>query len=902
MARDVREAVAAATATVQQVWPPDEVQLESALSVLLVAEGYTAADEPAFAALCRQLVDALLDTPPFGLLRFHQGRLGVWRLFRASNQAGPAWGTVPGDTLLRSAYDHDSGTLELDETLLENLLEGTAIPGLDGTSRAAIGLCYPRWPPPRPGVVVVLVPQTAAGHPVTAELDAGPDGAAVGPSYVATTVDAGWERVVVRALARAYGLADEFSLADPAHAAPEPWAVIAASVAPNLVAIPASPPTGRPSADLKWYTELSPLARLQPVVVVGYGQPEPAPAEQLQLFEGGGGYRSQIYRSAPDCMMRRMIGGGAISPRYDFIDFCTVCKRFLMRSIAGSTGTVEQVRLSRQQLEFDRVATADWEHDETVTSFPMPPRTETATTKSTGSWWGYTVKVGPAIEPGDSPSGPPYGGMLIQDLQLLGQEPDSLAIPTVARRIEFRDVVAVLDDGDVRPFDFAAAFANTAAPPLFRYTSNGHVGADRNYLRGMKLTLHDDLGGRCRVTLELALVLKGEATDIDPGGVVYAVKLYPQMALSWSRGSGQHPPRVVRFRGCVRIVMSNRGKVDAAPPESIASFFVDTNLAAPTSRRLETVEGGTVLEGTAFPTPSSWGAIFDYYKPHLQYDTEIYAVYGPLAGLVSATAGKRRTRQGRCAWPPGSSNDFVVQKVRDQGAYDNIHLNWSMGPDPADPAGGPMIHAPGCAEACIHLHWRWGVLAGIPIVPNPYKVFHGWTRGPSDGEPVAHDSPYHQDLLNGSPLIPPNQDLHVAVTNPATRRSGLVPALSPVVPPVDPARAVATSSTPLDPAMKAIWYTVDVTDPREGQRQVLLEEGVSFAFRYNWDCFLFEVLLWMVRRAEGWRLDGASKEHVAHEAYSYIRWYRDSTWNATSVQVPTGDVLVSPGSIALEEL
>jgi hypothetical protein len=868
---------------VHAIYPSHRVSLWSAFHVLFVAEGFVAADEPVFLRWCRVFERALLDTPPFGLLKSNQHVLALWGLFVASQQAGPVRGPPPGATAFRSTYDPGTGTLTVDESDLAARLGAARLPGPGGTSIEATRLLK-YVVAPYDGLVVVLLPPSAGGAELPGELDANPHGLTTGaPSYVAVTADPGWERVVVRALARCFGLGDEFSRADGTP--PPDLEAIKAGFYANLLAGPLPAADKPPPEEFKWYRDLSFDARTQPVPVIPFGGSPPSPPRQIALFEGGGGYRSKVYRSAADCVMRRRIGGGADSPRQRPVPFCTVCDHFLMRAISGTDSRKVVYRLDRQETEYDRVEA--WAQDETVTSFPVTRAKTGRTPNAAGPCWSYTIKAGPAIETGQRP----YAGLLIEDLKLLGQT-QSKAEPTVAKRIEYRDVVVFLDDGAVVPFDFAAAFANTSHPPRLVCTQNGRLSADltTDYLRGLKLTLWDDLGGRCLVRLECTLVLQGENTDFDPGGQIFAVEFFPQIALTWhGTGSGR---RVTQFQACVRLVLNNRGIRDPdphghAPPEdeTVASLFTDTNLEGITDRDHQLDEG----RSRAYPL-SRWAFIFDYYKPHLATDTEVWAVYGPHAD-VDQLRSRRADRTGELTWPPGSATNVLhSRKVAGQGAYDNIHMHWSMAMDEADPQRGAMVHAPGCAEACFHLHWRYGYLVNVPIIPRNWR-FKGWTgegRGPGPGTPTSN-------TVLGAPLIPPNQDLWVAVTHPSTERSlpfGRVVG-------GDPLRAVNSSTTALDKFDKAVWYTVMIGDPREGARQVLLEQGMSLAYKYCWDATLLRMTgLYVQYRESLWGMD---REELVHRNYSNIRWYFDTHGEATSEQIPPGGRPVGSG-VPLEEL
>jgi hypothetical protein len=121
-----------------------------------------------------------------------------------------------------------------------------------------------------------------------------------------------------------------------------------------------------------------------------------------------------------------------------------------------------------------------------------------------------------------------------------------------------------------------------------------------------------------------------------------------------------------------------------------------------------------------------------------------------------------------------------------QGAYDSIHLNADMGVD----AGRPVVAAPFCADLCLHLHVRWGTHAVAAGKDHP--PFLGWSSG-------AHA--YSHSIL-GAPLVPPNQRISLGVTRP-------------------------------DATKTKIRYIADIHEPKEGKRQVVLEQGLGFAYTYG---------------------------------------------------------------------
>jgi hypothetical protein len=260
--------------------------------------------------------------------------------------------------------------------------------------------------------------------------------------------------------------------------------------------------------------------------------------------------------------------------------------------------------------------------------------------------------------------------------------------------------------------------------------------------------------------------------------------------------------------------------------------------------------------------------------------------------------GRLAPRTADLPWPPGSGTTLSVVKWPGRGAYDNLHVHGWMGPDPVAPAG-PMVHAPGCAEACLHLHWRWGpqnsaafLAAFLAPDNNRPEDFRGWgSLFDFNGRPLSDPDPVPNEF-SGSPLIPPNQDLVVAVANPATSRAD---PLGPVI---------QQPGVALDPVVKAVWYTVDVTAPAAEARQVILEQGVAFAYRYNWDSSTLQAWVAWLRQLPVIQSQEAGNpdEQVLDLGFSYLRWFLDSSGNPICSQVPAGDTVLPCGGVSLEAL
>ena len=864
-------ALTASTTTTTSVQVAGGRPKRSALHVVLIAEAWTADHEVDFDQACASLWPELLKFAPFNLLQRQPDFLIVWSAFLPSQQQGPTFTNMSGSTVVGSTYDPASQTLTINAATATDLLSTIMVPTIEAPSSVGVDLQM------APSVVCFLVPPIANGTVISSECDSiVPSANSVllpTPNWIACTTDDGWQRIVARRIARAAGLGDEWSDPGDAFDTPAPPNDVIAGFAVNLLTGP--PPAGAPGPDFKWYSQMSSVAQSQPLTLVRPGGSTTAP---IALVEGGGWFRHGIYRSAVDCFMARRIGDLGNSPRHADTPFCTICRRYLTMLIAGTTARSSSgLRLGKQSLLFDQVP--KWDALTTLTT-SSGSFIASATPAGSAPYWTFTSTFGNG------------NGLQITNLALQRLPGDSPALSPVADLIEFRDICVQFTDGSQANFDIAGALTSSAYPPVFTVATGGTVSPSESQVTdALKLSLYDEFGGKSPVELQLSFATRAPAADIEPSRSIMAAKFIPQLAVRWRPGGSVG---VRRIRAAIRVVLHNAGNpagmvdmpgMDMGNGEAtVVSFFTDTNgYLDPLHRRLETIAGDIIPPSPRFFP--QWAFVFDYHKPDFQTEIEIYAVNGPLI-----TQARRQPRDTSVIWPPNTTYTLTTYREADQGAYDNVHVHANMGVDPWDPRTPkqPMVHAPGCAEACIHWHWRWGdaSLIGSSLALEWNTPFKGWDR-PSRWSPWASSS--HGEL--GTPLIPPNQDLQVAVAHPDTTRA-------------DPWGPVITSPRAVDPARKAIWWTADVSNPARDEWQVIGEVGLSFAFDYVWTSFWQKATISYFRSLTGPLLGGQDNRtdaEVLHQMYSAIRWYLDKDDKATSEQIPQGTTIAANGS-ALESL
>jgi len=269
--------------------------------------------------------------------------------------------------------------------------------------------------------------------------------------------------------------------------------------------------------------------------------------------------------------------------------------------------------------------------------------------------------------------------------------------------------------------------------------------------------------------------------------------------------------------------------------KNIAGFYVDSNTSTSPDKRLlpdyqtAYAPGGVGQQFLAgvkgLPDLSPWWAsAFDYVDYYLKTEKEFTAVWGTQDTRYSP--GNQEfiaSAEDSYNYPSttSSTNGVTLRKVGRQGAYDNMHIQGYLGHYKDSLAGNEkiVIHAPVCGFCCLHMHWRWGKRAyniGENWFINGFRSkvgekFAGWG--------IGKDKMIRSFSNPGDPLIPYNQHLNIAITNPSS------------TPATENGLILPTNITNLDPDVKAIWYAVHI-DAKLLDSYVILEQGLGFAFSY----------------------------------------------------------------------
>jgi hypothetical protein len=639
----------------------------------------------------------------------------------------------------------------------------------------------------------------------------------------------------------------------------------------------------------------------------GMANPKPSAAagpSSFQLVEGGGYHRFQAFRSDFDCLMRRKPADPDPSLLVAApIGFCRACDKAVRETVLGEPGVRvrRMLRLDTQTSRFHDVALAGWETYEKISAPTLPFRrtigpftgADKVPKSSDVPKWQATISVDAAT------------GLTISDVKLHDRPRDPFkGAVDVMKSIAFDGLAVRLGSEAPISIDPAKAFATAAAPPVLEIgTSKGPSPLERI---GVRLTLTWQID-KILVEAAMSVVFRGPINDFDPGGAAWACKLYPQLALSWRpAGSGGKKsaaklPDVTELHGAVVFVANNRIPPDTpglpsehrhmANGKQSVGFFTDSNasnwdstytfkvvssggIVLPSfgtwdgtwinGRKLARIGIGPIVKGStgatarvahtdhAFPGLPDWSWLFDFAHPFLSIGQPKRFVAVHAAAAFDPSTKGARPRSTSVEWPaaadqkqaPAKPFRMTIAKVPRQGAYDNVHLYADMG---TDDKGRTIVPAPFCADLCMHLHWRWGIVAADAA--RRLYAFLGWGNG--KGELGGH-------ALRGAPLVPPNQHVEIAATN-------------------------------LNDQEAQVRYEGIAYKPGSNEKQVLLEQGIGLAFNYAGLSFKEVGQLGAVLGVKTLPTAVADDDEVRmtfHMIYPTIRWYDETTDNATVQQIP----------------
>jgi len=330
----------------RKVWPQGSlVSPGKVFNVVFISEGYTSGQERAFYEDCQITIKQFQGIAPFNLLDQSINRIHFYSHFAASNNSGPSIDSTPAAdrTLLQSQLNTTTQLLSLDMALLHSLVETLEFYDYAGNRFVSLlDTIQALGPVPHvtQSLVVVLLPQVNGNGGEVEYWPSDEDEF----YFIGMTQNGNWSQVLARSVAMKLGLAVEADRDGTDFLAPAAMlGTLMNAFTRNVVYVP-NTTNFLFTPQHAWYGLIPAALKEEPVSVHGHPHPttgrdlsiqdHPESYHHIELWEGAGGYRTKIYRSAKDCLMRREIGNTALPVRNTRVPFCFVCRHYLKNLIS----------------------------------------------------------------------------------------------------------------------------------------------------------------------------------------------------------------------------------------------------------------------------------------------------------------------------------------------------------------------------------------------------------------------------------------------------------------------------------------------------------------------------------------------------------------------------------------
>lgn len=311
----------------------------NSFKIVFISEGYLAEEKGRFMADCLEFADTLLTVCPFDMTKVNPNWISIYSAFTPSNNSGPSIDeTAAGNrTAFESFYDSVNKTLAINQAKIKSFIEAEQIESSFGRENLS-HYCrkgIPNLSSVGNGTLIVVLLPALKGQPAGAEFEYEPGNDDY--YFIAVSKDGLWYQVVIRALCKTLGLGDEYELEGDDKLAP---AVSDQNLIFhfNLEYFPDTAPS-LPSHSLNWMDLFSPKEKQQPVPAhLKSGSTAnadnsidaiPVLHTKIEYWEGAGGFRTKVFRSAKDCLLRRKIGSAQLPLRVNEVPFCPACTHFI---------------------------------------------------------------------------------------------------------------------------------------------------------------------------------------------------------------------------------------------------------------------------------------------------------------------------------------------------------------------------------------------------------------------------------------------------------------------------------------------------------------------------------------------------------------------------------------------
>ena len=301
----------------RKVFPFDaESSFFNSFSIIFVSEGFLASESALFTSHCLDFTNRLMEYPPFNLTRINSNWLSVYSSFKASDNHGPIInsGSIAGRTAFESTVNTGTGLMTFNTSKINDHLESESLREYENEYQMSETLNKGVGNYGYTGTLVVLLLPQISGHAAGADFESEIN--EENYHFIATSADGYWHQVVIRGICKLMGLGDEYEQTGTEYLAPDPDGRKELVGYPNIQYFETAPTEVKSNS--KWFKLYSAVKQEMPAEVYPKTGDTSIPDTSLDskfisydvpaFCEGAGGYRTKVYRSCRDSLMRRKIG------------------------------------------------------------------------------------------------------------------------------------------------------------------------------------------------------------------------------------------------------------------------------------------------------------------------------------------------------------------------------------------------------------------------------------------------------------------------------------------------------------------------------------------------------------------------------------------------------------------
>lgn len=328
--------------TIRKIFPADNSRsdLTRTLNIVFIAEGYTENHELQFTKDCLSCVKRLKDIFPFNRLKQQVGAINFFSCFVPSDNEGPVVNSsaIANRTFLESTLDTSTNIISINNQLFLDLCNDLEY--FDPTLDDFVAVNdYDNDAPIISIMPFILIPANESSYPNGGELLLLSENSPEEVGILACTADNHFENILAQFIGYTVGLGAEYDMPGNDFLAPtddERKGVILSHL--NLI----TESEIEEIESSRWSKFLTKSSIDSGIDIHSHPNSSNPNRELLtpfltttniQLWEGGAGFRTGVFRSAEDCIMRRKVGDVELPIKQDRLGFCPICRNIIQNRI-----------------------------------------------------------------------------------------------------------------------------------------------------------------------------------------------------------------------------------------------------------------------------------------------------------------------------------------------------------------------------------------------------------------------------------------------------------------------------------------------------------------------------------------------------------------------------------------